>query len=228
MSRALAYCAFRHQRDISLPQTGVMSSPLQTLAEGELRLSWSEVEWPFVPERMQKHALEFHEVVSDIFKQTAVIPFRLLSVFENEKSLAGFAIEHAEAFLKDLERLKDCVQMECVVYPAPAGKQADDSSGAAYLRDKAAVLQAQDRHASALRESLGEMARETRVRESKNGLRFFALMERGKEKAFRAAVERIAVPELLSRRMSGPWPAAAFLSERVQAPQIGHVKSGAL
>lgn len=224
MSRTLAYCAFCHNPELALPQTGVTSAPVQVMAEGELRLLWSEVAWPFAPERMQKNALEFHEVISHVFKHTAVIPFRLLSVFEDERSLRAFVVEHAEAFLKDLERLRECVQMECVVYPAPGRVQANSSSGAAYLREKAEMLQAQEQHVSAIRESLGELGRETRVREGKNGIRVFVLTERGKEQAFRARVEQAAVPESLSRRISGPWPAAEFLSEQVRAPQIAGVK----
>ncbi len=224
MSRTLAYCAFCHNPELSLPQMGVTSAAVQVMAQGELRLLCSEVPWPFAPERMQKNALEFHEVIFHVFRQIAVIPFRLLSVFEDKRSLSAFMAEHAEAFLKDLERLKECVQMECVVYPAPARAQANNSSGAVYLREKAEMLQAQEQHINAIRECLGELGRDIRVREGKNGIRVFVLTERGKEKAFRARVEQAEVPELLSRRISGPWPAAEFLSEPVRAPQIADVK----
>src|SRR4029077_1730715 len=113
MSRVLAYCGFRDRPEISLPPKGVSAAAVQVMAEAGLRLLWSEVEWPIESERMQKSAVEFHEVVHHIFRQAAVIPFRLLSVFEDEQSLAAFAAEHATAFVEDLERLKDCVQMEC-------------------------------------------------------------------------------------------------------------------
>jgi hypothetical protein len=224
MSRVLAYCAFCHNPELALPQTGVTSTPVRVMPEGQLRLLWSEVAWPFAPERLQRNALEFHEVVSHVFNQTAVIPFRLLSVFEDERSLSAFMAEHAEAFLKDLERLRDCVQMECAVYPAPVRAQADNSSGTAYLREKAGLLRVQDQHVNAIRESLAELGREIRVREGKNGIRVFVLTERGNEKDFRARVEQVAVPESLSRRMSGPWPATEFLSEQVRTPQIVSAK----
>ncbi len=220
MSRALAYCAFCHREGNALPAAGVAAAAVRVMAAGELRLLWSEVEWPFAPERLQKNALEFHEVISHVFKQTAVIPFRLLSVFEDERALAAFVAEHAETFLRDLERLKDCVQMECVVYPAPARVPADKSSGADYLRGKAEMLQAQEQQVSSVREALGPLARDVRVREGKNGTRVFVLMERGKEKEFRALIEKVAVPDLLARRTSGPWPAAEFLSEQLRTPQV--------
>jgi hypothetical protein len=224
MIRALAYCAFCHSPEISLPATGVTSAMVQVMAEGELRLLWSEVGWPFAAERMQKNALEFHEVASHIFEQTAIIPFRLLSVFENEKALAAFNAEHAEVFLADLERLKDCVQMECVVYPAPSRMQPNNSSDAKYLHEKVEMLRILEQHVNAIQESLREQGREIRLREGKNGIRVFVLTERGREKEFRALVERAAIPESLSRRVSGPWPAADFLSEPMRAPQIASAK----
>lgn len=224
MSRALAYCAFCHRPEISLPPKGVTAADVRVMAEGELRLLWSEVEWPFAPERMQKSALEFHDVISHVFRQAAVIPFRLLSVFEDERSLATFMAEHAKAFLADLEKLKDCVQMECVVFPAPSRKQTNSSSGADYLREKAAMLREQEEHVKAIRESLRGLGREIQVRDGKNGTRIFVLTERGKEKEFRSIVEQQAVPSTLSRRTSGPWPAAEFLSEQVRAPQVAGAK----
>lgn len=117
--------------------------------------------------------------------------------------------------------------MECVVYPAPQHMQANNSSGAAYLREKADRLRAQEEHIHVVRKSLSELGRETRVREGKNGSRLFVLVERGREKEFRSIIEQLAVPELLSRRISGPWPAAEFLSEQVRTPQVANVKTGA-
>ncbi|HZS25993.1 MAG TPA: GvpL/GvpF family gas vesicle protein [Candidatus Angelobacter sp.] len=224
MSRALAYCAFCHRPEISLPSTGVTAADVRVMAEGELRLLWSEVEWPFAPERMQKNALEFHDVISHVFRQAAVVPFRLLSIFEDERSLATFTAEHAKVFLADLEKLKDCVQMECVIFPAPSRRQTNNSSGADYLREKAAMLREQEEHVKTIQGGMSGLAREIKVREGKNGTRIFILTERGREKEFRSIVEQQAVPPTLSRRVSGPWPAAEFLSEQVRAPQVAGAK----
>jgi hypothetical protein len=68
-----------------------------------------------------------------------------------------------------------------------------------------------------VRAALGVLAREVRVRETKNGTRIFVLIERGREGEFRSVVERVGLPGLLSRRVSGPWPAAEFLSEELLA-----------
>ena len=219
MSRILVYCGFHHAPELALPELGVNAAPVQVASFGNLSLLWSEVEWPFGPERMQKSAVEFHEVVHRVFRQTAVIPFRLLSVFEHQQAFAAFAAENRERFLKDLERLKDVVQMECVIYPAPSKSQVDRSSGKAYLQQKAVALRSSEGFAQAVQDALVDLSREVRVREGKNGTRIFVLMERGRENDFRRAVNTVPVPLHLSRRMSGPWPVAEFLSEQVKMPQ---------
>lgn len=223
MSRVLVYCAFQHGPQLSLPSIGVQAVPVQVKAFDKLRLLWSQVEWPFVPERMQQSAVEFHEVVHHVFRQSAVIPFRLLSVFDDEAAMAAFAEENQTGFIEDLERLQDFVQMECVVYPAPQARAAtacSNNSGRAYMEQKAMALRSSEEFAQAVRYALAEVTQEIRVREAKNGTRIFVLVKRGREKDFRDAVSAAPIPEHLSRRISGPWPAAEFLSDRVRAPQI--------
>ena len=219
MSRILVYCGFRHAPELALPIVGVNGAPVQAAAVGDLSLLWSEVEWPFDQRRMQKSAVEFHQVVHQVFRQTAVIPFRLLSVFEDRKAFTAFAAENQERFLEDLNRLKDFVQMECVIYPKPSETPVDRSSGKAYLEQKAVALRSSEGFAQATQDALAHLSREVRVREGKNGTRIFVLVERGRENNFRQAVTAVPVPSHLSLRMSGPWPAAEFLSEQVKMPQ---------
>jgi hypothetical protein len=220
VSRVLAYCGFQHHPDISLPATGVQGSPVQAIDSGALRLLWSPVEWPFDPANMQQHAVEFHGAVSHIFKQTAVIPFRLLSVLDDHTALTSLIAENQQNFLHDLERLKNFVQMEYVIYPAPGVMQANRSSGTAYLQQKATALRSAEAFVNNMSQAIEHLCSEVRVREAKNGTRCFALVERGREDEFRQAISSVPIPEHLSRRMSGPWPAAEFLSEPVRSPQI--------
>jgi hypothetical protein len=224
MSRILAYCGFQREAQIALPAVGVNAQPVQLMSSGGLGLLWSEVEWPFAPDQMQRSALEFHEVVRHVFNQTAVIPFRLLSVFENQQALRAFVAENQEHFLADLERLKGFVQMECVVYPAPGQAQAGSSSGKAYLEKKAVAMRSSEGFVQAVRDAVAHLSHEVRVREGKNGTRIFVLVERGRESDFRQAVSVLPLPEHLSRRISGPWPAAEFLSDQVKAPEIVNQK----
>jgi len=218
VSRILVYCGFRQLPELTLPAVGVNAAPVQVASFDNLNLLWSEVEWPFDPERMQKSAVEFHEVVHQVFRETAVIPFRLLSVFDDQQAFTAFAAENRQRFLQDLSRLKDFVQMECVIYPRPS--QIDRSSGKAYLEQKAVALRSSEGLAQATQDALAHLSREVRVREGKNGTRIFVLVERGRENDFRQAVTAVPIPSHLSRRMSGPWPAAEFLSEQVKMPQM--------
>ena len=224
MSHVLAYCGFHQVPNIALPAIGVNAQPVQLMSSGGLGLLWSEVEWPFVPDQMQRNALEFHEVVRHVFNQTAVIPFRLLSVFEDQQALRAFVAENEGRFLDDLGRLKSFVQMECVVYPAPrqaqGQAQAGSSSGKDYLEKKAVAMRSSEGFAQAVRDAVAHLGHEVRVREGKNGTRIFVLVERGRESDFRQAVSVLPLPEHLSRRVSGPWPAAEFLSDQVKGPQI--------
>jgi hypothetical protein len=218
VSRILVYCGFRQSPELALPAMGVNAAPVQVAALDGLGLLWSEVEWPFDPQRMQRSAVEFHEVVHKVFKQTAVIPFRLLSVFDDLPAFTSFAEKSCERFLQDLNRLKDVVQMECVIYPAPSQTPIDRSSGKAYLEQKAVALRSSEGLAQAMQDSVAHLSREVRIREGKNGTRIFVLVERGRENDFRQAVTAVPIPMHLSRRMSGPWPAAEFLSEQVKMP----------
>jgi hypothetical protein len=224
VSRILVYCGFRHAPGLHLPTLGVSGAPVQVAALDQLDLLWSEVEWPFDPERMQKSAVEFHEVVHQVFKQIAVIPFRLLSIFEDEAAFTAFATENCERFLQDLNRLQDVVQMECVIYPAPSQTPIDRSSGKAYLEQKAVALRSSEGLAQATQHAVVHLSRDVRVREGKNGTRIFVLVERGRENDFRQAVAAVPIPSHLARRISGPWPAAEFLSEQVKMPQIAGAK----
>jgi len=224
MSRVLSYCGFQQAPEIALPAIGVNAQQVQLMSSGGLGLLWSEVEWPFVPGQMQRNALEFHEVVRHVFNQTAVIPFRLLSVFDDQQALAAFAAENQARFLDDLERLKAFVQMECVVYPAPGEAQAGSSTGKAYLEKKAVAMRSSEGFAQAVRNAVAHLGHEVRVREGKNGTRIFVLVERGRESDFRQTAAAVPIPSHLSRRISGPWPAAEFLSDQVKAPQITNQK----
>jgi gas vesicle protein GvpL/GvpF len=202
--RALAYCAFQHCQGIVPPRTGVNGALIQEMANDRLRVLWSDVEWPFAPDEMQKHAVDFHRVVTQVFAATAVAPFPLLTIFPDLLSLQAFIAARAATVLADLDRLRDLVQMECVHYVIGERSR----SG---LSDE--IREALAHSARQVQEALQAIGAETRIREVKSGLRIFTLVQRGAEKQFQSVVEDVALPDGISRRTSGPRPAAEFLTQ---------------
>jgi len=218
MTKVLAYCAFLNRPGISLPEHGLGGASLYEIAQNELRVLWSEVEWPFDSSVLQRYAVEFHKVVSHMFSHGAVVPFRLLSVFDDKQALTDFVFAHHADFSEDLKRLQNLVQMECVLYFKPQAPI--DSSGTDYLHRKAELLRGSEAFVAEVRKVLSTLSHGLRTRESKNGSRIFVLLERGNEHKFHSIVQNLPVPERLSRRLSGPWPAAEFLSEAVKVPNM--------
>jgi hypothetical protein len=217
--KLLAYCGFLEGPQLSLPATGVNGATLDVMNDGELRLLWSGVDWPLNPSAMQRNAVEFHEVVTHMFRQGAVVPFRLLSMFDDVHSLSSLITQHRADFVADLERLRNFVQMECVIFFAPRREDANAESGKAYLRQKAEMLHAVESYVADVRAALAGISADFRTREVKLGSRIFALVERGREQQFRELVQAVPVPQRLLRRVGGPWPAAEFLSAQVKAPK---------
>jgi Gas vesicle synthesis protein GvpL/GvpF len=217
MTKALAYCAFTSDATISLPEFGVNGEVIQQVRCENLSVLWSEVPWPFEQVSLQSYALDFHKVVSHVFAQSAIIPFRLLSVFDDVRSLTDFVTAHCSGFAADLERLRRVVQMECVLYFAPVSGAG--TSGKDYLRRKAELLHQSGEFERSMQQALGPVSRGMRIRESKNGVRIFVLVGRGDEERFHSLVRALAVPQHLNRRTSGPWPPAEFLSDTVKMPE---------
>jgi hypothetical protein len=110
--------------------------------------------------------------------------------------------------------------MEAIVYVIAPRTTTNSDSGRAYLQQKAEMLRSAGSHAATLRDAIQPVSREVRVREVKSGRRIFALVQRGNETGFRDMVESVRLPEPLSRRVSGPWPPAEFLSPAVKMPEI--------
>lgn len=217
--RFLAYCAFLHDPTLSLTSTGVAGANINVLEHDRLRLLWSQVEWPFDPSALQQRAIEFHQVVHHLFKQTAVVPFRLLSLFDSHQQMTDFIARHTSGFIGDLERLHNVVQMECIIFFKSPGRP-DLSSGSAYLQQKARLQSGLDEFADHLKLTLSALSEEVRIREVNNGKRIYCCVQRGQEEAFKTSLQGISVPPSLERRISGPWPASEFLRKSVKMPEV--------
>jgi len=186
------------------------------MQKAELRFLWSEVEWPFQPRSMQNNAVQFHQVIKHMFDQGAVVPFRLLSMFDDQRALAALVARHQSDFMADLERLRGLVQMECIVYLQGARQIA--------RRPKVEWTNSIEQYVETMKTALANVGPEVRIRELRSGTRIFALVERGREQDFHACVESVAVPENFSRRTTGPRPASEFLSAPATSPRLAEVE----
>lgn len=218
MSKVLAYCAYLPGEGIQHPADGVGGTQVQAITHGGLRVLCSEVAWPFAGQDLQQCAVEFHGVVDHIFQRTAVAPFHLLTVFENREALSGFTQQHSTAIIADLERLRNFVQMECVLYVVGSRAGGNEQAPRARPHYDADALGRLAAHAGEVCAALESVAREVKVHTEATSRRIFALVERGKEQSFHHVLQGLALPELVSRRFKGPRPAAEFCSVRLQAP----------
>ncbi|HEU0046601.1 MAG TPA: GvpL/GvpF family gas vesicle protein, partial [Nitrososphaera sp.] len=194
-TKVLAYCAFLHDPKLSLPLAGVGGASINVLERDRLRLLWSQVEWPFEPSAFQQRAVEFHRTVHHLFAQTAVVPFRLLSLFDEQQSLADFVVRHGSGLIDDLERLETVVQMECIIFFKAPGRP-DLSSGSAYLHQKAGLQRALKEFSEHLKSTLSSVSGDVRIRDVKNGKRIYCQVRRGHEDLFRTTAQAVSVPPL--------------------------------
>jgi gas vesicle protein GvpL/GvpF len=210
--RAVAYCAFAHVEGLARPATGINAAPVQEIVHDRLRVLWSDVEWPFAPALLQRHAVEFHDVVTQVFTTIAVAPFPLLTIFPGLRELQDFVAARAGGIMADLDRLRDLVQMECVLYVigdrARAGLSGEMRGALAHS-------------AAQLELALAAFGAETRIREVKSGFRIFTLVRRGAEAQFQGVVNEIMLPKQISRRTSGPRPAVEFLTQPLKPSSTG-------
>jgi hypothetical protein len=109
--------------------------------------------------------------------------------------------------------------MEAVVYTV-AEKSVAAASGKEYLQAKAQQANAVREHAQMLRDRVAEISADVHLRENKNGIRLFALVRRGAEQKFKETITQLEIPKGLSRRVSGPWPTAEFMSGEVKMPAL--------
>ncbi len=223
MSKVLAYCAYLKRTEIMLPPAGVNGVPLQLIARNDLRLVWSQVDWPFNAPQLQGFAVDFHNVVSQVFRQAAVAPFQLLTVFDSREAMVEFAHGNEESIVADLDRLKACVQMECVAYVVGARRDTLQDPPAAKDPAKAhfdpQALFRMKEYTNQVVATVAGQSREVKVREVRGGNRIFALVDRGQEQLFLQTVHDLPLPSMVSRRFKGPEPAGEFLSLRLGTPR---------
>jgi hypothetical protein len=203
----LAYCIVASSSAALAPETGIRNVALMEVEEEGLRAFYSE----YAPsaKSAREDALAFFAVNRAIFRDAAIIPFRFPTVLLGPQELSEHLIEHATQYATALQRLADMVQME-VRLTAPAGK-AGAESGAAYMKQKQQRAKALADTDSAVRKAAGAEAREWKFRETRDGIRCYALVERTHAATFADRVAKVGSKDHVAVAVSGPWPATEFI-----------------
>lgn len=211
----LLYCVAEADLPVNGVLTGVARVPVlrlerQGLATFASQSSKAEV-WMRTP--LSEAALEFHNVLEELFRSSAVIPFRFPTILDSEQELYEHLEQRATAYKSLIEKFRTSVQLEALVtYAHPAQDKSGVASGTEYLREKQRRADALEGLASSLQFAAGEVAKQWRTRIIQGGVRCFALVERELVTSFRNAVENVPLPNGFKLRVSGPWPATEFLN----------------
>jgi len=161
--------------------------------------------------QLQTSALEFHRVLSEIFKSTAIVPFRFPTVFDNEGQLIERLRERASEYTALLEKFRDLVQMEIRI--TSPGVKTFAQSGTQYLKLRQTATAIIDKFTAELQAALSALLQDWRQRSSKDGIRAFALINRNQVVDFRTMLRNTPIPRELSVRASGPWPVSEFIEQ---------------
>jgi hypothetical protein len=209
----LLYCIAQVDAPTPIPLTGVAGDPISRVETTNLAAFTSsntdKSNW--LRPQLQTSALEFHRVLSDIFKSTAIIPFRFPTVFDNEEQLIQRLKERAGEYTELLAKFRHLVQMEIRVTSPDLKKPAE--SGTQYLKVRQSAAAGIEKFTAEVRVTLSDMTQDWRQRPSKEGTRAFVLIGRQEVAEFRKKMLHTPVPRELSVRVSGPWPVSEFIEQ---------------
>ncbi len=189
------------------PETGIRNAPLLEVEEEGLRAFYSE--YKPSAEGAREDALAFFSVNRAIFRDAAIIPFRFPTVLESEEALAEHLVEHATQYATALQKLADMVQMEVRLTLPPEKSKAE--SGSAYLKEKQQRSKALTTAEAAVRKTAGGEATEWKYRETREGLRCYALVERNHAAEFAKRLSKAKPEKPVTLAVTGPWPATEFI-----------------
>ena len=207
----LPYCVVLGDTAGHLPATGILNSKLNEFAEAGLTAVYSQIEkFDISVTNFQQAALEFHNVVHAMFAHTAVVPFRF-PTWLSEAELQRHLRSESARYQRFLNQHANHVQMEARIRLEQSSQGAASSSGTEHLRTRAAQIRKLRDMAEHTKQAVAAEAIEWRERETPDGLRLYALVDRGKLASFR---EKLSQADS-GVRVSGPWPATEFLEPRV-------------
>ena len=205
----LLYCMTSEHVDTA-PPAGVGDAAVQPHAVNGIACWFSEAKHTSAAAKQE--VLAFHGVISHFFKKQTVIPFRFPTTMPDEVALAAWLEKNVELVKKELARLRDVVQME-LHFGGNASTPA--ASGRAYLEGKRDVVRSLEKEAEKARATVADLVAEWHQKETREGLRCYALVRRGSERVFLTQLGTIRE----GARVSGPWPPSEFLDPALTQPQ---------
>jgi len=160
--------------------------------------------------------LAFHRVVQAFFKDGAVVPFRFPTMLADVSALSAWLQTNAAAIARELQRLAGMVQMELHVTSTPA---APAGGGREYLEARRDAQTALRETAAAARATVATLVAEWHERETREGMRCYALLARGNEREFEERLRNASgLAHAAALRITGPWPPAEFLAPSLTTP----------
>ncbi len=208
----LLYCVAKPGDLLNFSPSGVADIPLSRLDYSDLAIffSQSSAPEPWLRTPVRDSALQFHRVLLDIFKSTAIVPFRFPTILEDEKALTENIDQHADDYNALLQKFANKAQLELRVSFAPPNSRGS-GSGTMFLQERQKRQKTLEEFSAALELATRTAGAEWRERRLNNGFRGFVLLERSEAAGFKHTVAGIPVPLELDARLSGPWPVTEFL-----------------
>jgi len=207
----LLYCIAQVDAPTPSPLTGVAGDPIVRVEMRNLAAFTSsntdKSNW--LHPQLQTSALEFHRLLTEVFKSTAIIPFRFPTVFDNKEQLIQRLQERGNEYTALLDKFRELVQMEIRITSPDLKKPVD--SGTQYLKVRQIANAAIEKVMAELRSVLSGLSQDWRERPSKDGIRAFALIYRNQVADFRNRMRNAPLPSEISVRVSGPWPVSEFI-----------------
>jgi len=207
----LLYCIAQVDAPTPSPLTGVAGDPIARVEMRNLAAFTSsntdKSNW--LHPQLQTSALEFHRLLTEVFKSTAIIPFRFPTVFDNKEQLIQRLQERGNEYTALLDKFRELVQMEIRITSPDLKKPVD--SGTQYLKVRQIANAAIEKVMAELRSVLSGLSQDWRERPSKDGIRAFALIYRNQVADFRNRMRNAPLPSEISVRVSGPWPVSEFI-----------------
>ena len=183
------------------------------------RLYWSKLADPQAclaeAEALKKSAVQFHQVLREIFAVTTPIPFRFPTMLESDEVFEEHLAPEQELYREALAR----VEMPCNMRWSGRGRKSSRPTLAAGQRTRISGAakgghRTGGRSRGKLKSVTADSVREWRGRQERKTHRWFALVPRESRERFLASLRTAGGSEGIRLRLSGPWPPSEFVMAR--------------